>query len=146
MTFTPMMLALVLGISAPAAAGDADTARQLITGRTAAIARGAVVERVYHAADGRMAIANGTGTGTSDGAAQTGTWWFDEDGHYCRRLDREPPSCYRPRFADGELAFDAVNGGNVLSVRRLSPGDAVGLPGDDAGTGCDCRLTAGKRP
>lgn len=144
MTFKPMMLALALGMSAPAAAGDADTARQLITGRTADIARGAVVERVYHAADGRMAITNGTGT--SAGAAQRGTWWFDADGHYCRRLDREPPSCYRPRFADGELVFDAVNRGNVLSVQRLSPGDAVGLPGDDAGTGCDCRLTAGKRP
>jgi len=144
MTMKPLALAVALGMSPPAAAGDADTARQLLTGRTADIARGAVAERVYHAADGRMAIA--TGTGASAGAARTGTWWFDADGHYCRRPDREPPSCYRPRFTDGELEFDALDEGDVLSVQRLSPGDAVGLSGDDAGTGCDCRLTAGKRP
>lgn len=140
MRVKPVVLALALAMPPVAAGDDTDTARQLITGRTADIARGAVVERVYHAADGLMAMAAGTG------AAKSGTWWFDEGGHYCRRLDGEPPSCYRPRFADGELVFDALDDGDALSVRRFLPGDADGLSGDEAGTGCDCRLTAGKRP
>jgi len=69
----------------------------------------------YHP-DGTLALAH------ERGWSDTGTWWIDDQGRYCRQWNGLPDDathCFAVSFEDDRIIAENLNTGEVLKCRNL---------------------------